>query len=452
MSPVIRAWLFMGLIQHETARKVLEPIARRLRTGRCTDTVDRLFESKHVNDLRLIAAVASIVVVWVAIFSAVFAFDGALMYARSNPDLQGLTLVGDLLIAGVEDFLKLFAPAMVVFGAILAWAYQTGSARLGVVDLFACEIDTLCRMTTIVDMVGRQVALFNAGPPATSPGQDCSGLAVGQFVSQENYFPVFDSNSRDLQTLEARVVIHITAFYTYMKAVRDSLRKVAEVRATAVESHRPPDEAAAAGPWHDSLRNVLYMLYLGLESARKAIHDLVEFEPEQAERKIVILISELKAYRFLRGQYSNPLDMRYHRLILRASEYEREVDALCVMVEKQRKRVYGDGAPEESRDDADDEQLWLAAFQLLGELKQQYADLTQQAVACGDSLFGNVTRHEPCRCDVESGIARRGVGDSDRDDMSVLVPAVDQGDLVGRALFDRNLAARGDRAIEGGKR
>jgi uncharacterized membrane protein len=56
-----------------------------------------------------------------------------------------------------------FAPAVVVFGAILAWAYQVGSARLGVVDLFACEIDTLCRMTTIVDMVGRQVALFEAG-------------------------------------------------------------------------------------------------------------------------------------------------------------------------------------------------------------------------------------------------------------------------------------------------
>jgi hypothetical protein len=45
------------------------------------------------------------------------------------------------------------------------------------------------------------------------------------FVSEEDYFPVFDSNSRDLQLLESSIVNNITAFYTYMKATRDSLRK-----------------------------------------------------------------------------------------------------------------------------------------------------------------------------------------------------------------------------------
>lgn len=367
MSSVIRAWLFMGLIKHDTAKMVLEPIARRLRTGQSTDTVDRLFASRHVNDLRLIAAVALILVGWVALFSVLFALDGAWMYARSNPELHGLTFVGDLGIACVQDFLKLFAPALVVFGAMMAWAYQVGSARLGVVDLFACEIDTLCRMTTIVDMVGRQVTLFNAGPPTESADRGCSGLAVSQFVSQENYFPVFDNNSSDLQALEARVVIHITAFYTYMKAVRDSLRQLSEVRPTSVESHRPPDEAAAAGPWHDSLRNVLYMLYLGLESARKATHDLVEFEPEQAERKIVVLLSELQAYRFLRTHYTDPRDTRCQRLILRESEYEREVEALCKLPQTVDLK--------KMPDDTDDSRLWLAAFQLLDELGRRYADL-----------------------------------------------------------------------------
>jgi hypothetical protein len=52
------------------------------------------------------------------------------------------------------------------------------------------------------------------------------------------------------------------------------------------------------GCWHQAARNVVYMLFLGLESARRAIADLVEFEPERAERTIVILISELEAYRF----------------------------------------------------------------------------------------------------------------------------------------------------------
>jgi hypothetical protein len=64
MSPVARAYFFQGLLAHETARQVLEPVARRLKTGQPADTVDRLFISKHTNDLRLISAVSFIVLVW----------------------------------------------------------------------------------------------------------------------------------------------------------------------------------------------------------------------------------------------------------------------------------------------------------------------------------------------------------------------------------------------------
>ena len=44
-----------------------------------------------------------------------------------------------------------FVPVVGVVGAVIAWAYQSGSARLGVIDLFACEISTLCRVATVVD-------------------------------------------------------------------------------------------------------------------------------------------------------------------------------------------------------------------------------------------------------------------------------------------------------------
>ena len=50
-----------------------------------------------------------------------------------------------------------------------------------------------------------------------------------RFTSQESYFPVFDSSVKDLQALEADVVDNVTAFYTYMKVMRDSLRKLAEI-------------------------------------------------------------------------------------------------------------------------------------------------------------------------------------------------------------------------------
>ena len=371
MACVLRAWFFLGAIKPETARRVLEPVARRLRTGCDTDTVDRLFKSQHVNDLRLIAAVGLIVVGWAGFLSACFAIDGAFVLARSSPDVHGIYLLADLGITAVRDFLELFAPVLGVFGGILAWAYQVGSARLGVVDLFACEIDTLCRMTTVTDMVGRQVALFNSGPPVRGGGRASATLPLSQFVSQENYFPVFDNNSRDLQSLEARVVINITAFYTYMKAVRDCLRKLADVRPLAVEAHQPADEAALAGPWHDSLRNLLYMLYLALESARKAIHDLVEFEPEQAERTMVVLIGELKAYRFLCGQYVNPQEMRHQRLKLRAADYVALIDELCTLV-----KASQPAAREEREPATQDDQLWRQAFQLLPELEQRF-QLTQ---------------------------------------------------------------------------
>jgi hypothetical protein len=37
-----------------------------------------------------------------------------------------------------------FGPAVPIYGAIFAWAYLAAAARLGIVDLFVCEISTLC--------------------------------------------------------------------------------------------------------------------------------------------------------------------------------------------------------------------------------------------------------------------------------------------------------------------
>ena len=53
------------------------------------------------------------------------------------------------------------------------------------------------------------------------------------------------------------------------------------------------------------------MQFLGLESGRKAIRQLVEYEPTQAEDTFTILLSELVAYGFLREQFKG--DLR-HRL------------------------------------------------------------------------------------------------------------------------------------------
>ena len=202
------------------------------------------------------------------------------------------------------------------------------SARLGVVDLFACEIATLCRVGAVVDMVQRYVDLFETGPRAVPHAIDGDAPTdASRFNSQESYFPVFDTSVKDLQALEADVVKHVTAFYTYMKVMRDTLRKLADIR--------PAADGGRCDDWHRAICSVVYMQFLALESARLAIRDLVEFEPTQAEDMITILLSELLAYGFLREHFHG--DIRQRRLEARDESYRRDIPALHRLV------VAGDG-------------------------------------------------------------------------------------------------------------
>ena len=343
--------------RHRVSRWVLSPIAALVRTGDETDTVDRLFVTKHVNDLRMIVAAAFIglgVVFVVAQVSGwcIYVFDWDLV-KDSNPN----QIVMQRAVAGCGAFLRIFAPSLALFGVILAWAYQRGSNRLGIVDLFACEIDTLCRVVTVIDMV-RQLA------------QCRSEKAVpAHFNSQENYFPILDGNSSDLQSLEASVVVNITAFYTFMKTVRDKFRNGGDVNS---EEQR-----------EDLRTNLIYMLYLGLESGRKAMRDLVEFEPACTERTMVILLSELTAYHFLRQRYRNPEEVHYSRLVLRAPGYKRLMEGLDEALEPHRRTLgHVVGASGTARL-PNREVEWSRALLLWSELKARFDKLEAEfPMAC----------------------------------------------------------------------
>jgi hypothetical protein len=328
---------------------VLEPIRRVLRTGDPADTIDRLFVSKHVKDLRLIIAFALVAVLAVLLFG----LPGSVAYAWVSHDKHWSPQVA---FSALPGFVAFCAPVLGIFGAVLAWAYQAGSARLGIVDLFACEIDTLCRVALVVDSVPRAIGAFQQGLPGRNSTAN-STSPTRHFTSEENYFPVFESNTRDLQSLEARVVVNITASYTYMKAVRDSTRAMMDMSASPNQPEPRPDKASTPSPWQEAARNVIYMMFLALESARKAMSDLVEFEPEQAERIIVVLISELEAYRFLCEQFADEQDIRHQRLQLREAVYEKLVPCLCDLVEKSSASKPSD---------------WEPAWRLVPELKRKY--------------------------------------------------------------------------------
>jgi hypothetical protein len=297
----------------EAARQV--PQRRNYRPGWWDPhaTFYRLLHSQHVRDLRYV----------------VYGAFGLLVV------LPCIAIAIPQKYAGFWNFIThetYIGPELAVFGAVVAWVYQVGSARLGVVDLFACEISTLCRVATVIRATQNLIENFSQGPPLS----DSHVPAPGHFTSQESYFPVFESNARDLQALDANVVINITAFYTYLKATRDSLRKLAETKPDLADLDLTANKAQAAGPWHKEARNAVYLLFLGLESARHAISDLVEFEPEKTERTIVILLSELDAYRFLRCQFQGAEDIFQKRIELRIPVFRKLVADLRTSIKADR--------------------------------------------------------------------------------------------------------------------
>jgi hypothetical protein len=334
---------------HEWPKRLLSPISFFLRTRDPTDTVDRLFDSRHVSDLRLIAASAFCAMLVVFAVASINAVSFCVAdWAKQSFD-NNYQVIAYIANKGGTHFISVFAPTLALFGGILAWAYQKGSNRLGVVDLFACEIDTLCRVVTVAETV------------KTLTDNEKDSAIPDHFTSEENYFPILDGNSTDLQSLEANVVINITAFYTFMKTVRDTLRKGADVR--------------DADQRKESRKALVYMLYLALESGRKAMDDLVEFEPTHTERTMVILISELKAYEFLRQNYQNEDEMHYSRLILRGPGYRRLVDDLHGLLgdEEEESLVSVKRGTLENPTYAQSQ--WSAALQLRGELDKRFKEL-----------------------------------------------------------------------------
>jgi hypothetical protein len=325
------------------ARPLLYPVRLLLRRkGDDQATINRLFTSQHVRDIQVIVANAVLIFVPVLFTCFLVSIDAVL---SAGP--AGWTY--HFWFAGLGKLLPVFGPVLAVFGAVLTWAYQVGSARLGVVDLFACEIITLCRVAFVSDTVDRLIDMFNQGPPRSAAG--AGGIPGHQFNSQEDYFPVFEANARDLQTLEAKVVIQITAFYTYIKAVRDSMRTLSEI-------------GTQGAAWQRAAGDVIYRMFLGLESARFAITKLDEFEAESAERRILILIGELQAYGFL-CRHFEVNDRRYKRLDLRKADYEKLVPQLRRCVEK--------GLAEKSESHSA-RKIWKQASALLDTLDKQFKD------------------------------------------------------------------------------
>lgn len=265
-------------------------------------TFARLCTSRHLQDLQWIAFL-TLVLVFVALGIAIFTFDTTSISVNS-------TIAGALAAAAA---------------AVLNWIYQSGSRRIGAVDLFACEITVICRVCLVVNLAQLWVTrakkqheyVTRAAPTISDDSSDVGATDAGhrgsgKFTSEEHYTPVYDGQISDLEPLDVNVVTHVTEFYTYRKTMIDYLRAIA-----VTEDDKARD---------DLMTQMIYMQFLMYESGRLAIGELIEFEPNQAESIVNILCSELVTYPFLQNRYKD--DFRGDRLRLRREQYNEIVPEL----------------------------------------------------------------------------------------------------------------------------
>ena len=345
----------------------LRPSAK-LTPAEAASTIYRFFRSKHVVDLKLFAMIA--IVIGTGSF-LVICLKGILLLLQQH-HIQTGSSFDPILDALAADAGKVLG----VSGIIVAWAYRSACTRLGVVDLFACEVGTLCRVGSLFNIGRKYIAEYDADRSARPQGIVPQRAQPASFVSEEEYFPVFQNNTGDLQLLEATVVKNITEFYTYMKAMRDALRRLAELGEPQVAEPAAAASAQTSEPdaWHAALFNVIFLLFLAYESGRKAITDLVEFEPAAAETKVVILLTEMQAYGFLLRHIAED-DVRYRRLKLREQEYRAEVGELVTTVDSH----------------SESEKEWLPAKRTIDELAKRYRSALRGAIDAPQRCMGSDT-------------------------------------------------------------
>jgi hypothetical protein len=206
-----------------------------------------------------------------------------------------------------------FEPAAIT-GAlgVIAWAYLAANVRLGIVDLFAAELFTLCKAAAVGQFVPKLIEWNERGDAPQYP-----------LVAQQDYMTAFNNNAKDLELLDGDVVKHVTTTYVYFKVLTDKLARL----------HSPSKVRSDSGSRYESDRDELldtvYIAFVTFESARYALTAMIEDSTRQDECILAALLSELPAYLELLGQCADLKDqVRIARITGRRGAYERLLDEL----------------------------------------------------------------------------------------------------------------------------
>lgn len=207
----------------------------------------------------------------------------------------------------------------VVFGAtvlgglltIAAKLVDSSQKRLAIVDLFASEILSLGRIFVACNIIGSFICLFDQLSTPIPAEADASPTAASQqgpfgfadAARKENYFTVFEKNNTDLGPLAADTIADITAFYTFLKASRDSTG--------AMSLWNAPHYNAALR--QNDVVSIIYNCFLMAGHGRHALQALIEERQRAAYATEVFDSIAVKCYLFL--MYVLPATDSRHKLL-----------------------------------------------------------------------------------------------------------------------------------------
>jgi hypothetical protein len=202
--------------------------------------------------------------------------------------------LGACFVAAIKTPEALIAVIGIALGAV-GWAYQAANTRFGVVDIFAAEIATLCRVSAVSEFIPNSIRRY------------CSGDDFPKIDAMSDYIVIFNNHAKDLEILDGDVVRYVTQFYVYTKALTD-------VVARGSPAKGPEDNPGAV--------NIIYNAFLAFESGRQALTVLMDDPEERTEYVLTAMISEVPAYLFLLSEIRDPEDLLFHRLRNRLRHYQ----------------------------------------------------------------------------------------------------------------------------------
>jgi hypothetical protein len=200
-----------------------------------------------------------------------------------------------------------FGTAVVAFGG---WLYRTADSRLSVVDLIAAEIFSVCRAAVINKSIEKLRLAYNT-----------SDLGLFGFLEiDEKYNESINSIGANFGFFNQSTIIRVTGYYASLKIFLDRVRMLKSWAIDIENNHRLASSQSGMNLLHLSpreteimqniLAQVIYDLFICLENARISLHYLLEGGRLHDQSIFLCLLSEIRAFAFLRARYA---DVEYIR-------------------------------------------------------------------------------------------------------------------------------------------